>query len=270
MGTSTILKIGCFYVNRESFGFILNHQPWCIRWYGVLYLVSFIVIINLVYRKIIKYNINITKKQLMNLSEVSMISGIIGGRIWFLIDRYLYTGIPITYRSIQVWEGGMAFQGGLFLGFIAGVLWVYFNQKEQEFAHLADIITMHIPLGIMIGRLGNFLNQEFMWSVPIINIPSCLFSSITEGLISFLILSIIFNFYCRKRFFTTTAFFINDSLMRFINDMFREEVVYKIFGLELKLSQYIGILFALMSILFYLLYLRLQKKKKPVTYRSET
>jgi phosphatidylglycerol:prolipoprotein diacylglycerol transferase len=295
-----------FHLTREYFGFSLQTASatlYKIHWYGVGYLLSYIIIKNLIFRRIKRFGINLTKSELNELSEVSMISGILGGRIWFLVDRYLAEGISPFYRAYQVWEGGMAFQGGLLLGFLAGVIWVLFRRKNL--AEISDVVTSCVPVGIMIGRLGNFLNREFMWPVPFIflvfsligistqikwlrrsnlwllilglstvieletiSIPSCLFSSITEGLLAFLILRRFFYQNYTIPFKTTTLFFCLYGFFRFINDFFRREINYSIFQLNLKLSQYIAILIIGTSLVLYILTRNLHKKTKNVTLGS--
>lgn len=290
-----------FNITRSYLKFNFGSFSHKIYWYGVLYLVSFLLIRFLIKKDIKKRKIAITPSEINEISETSMIAGIVGGRIWFLIDRWLSEGIPIWYRPYQVWEGGMAFQGGLLLGFTWGMLWVIFKRKKKEIPNLSDIITAHLPLGIMIGRIGNFLNQEFMWPVtvntvyiplilfilsfimfgdfyflilficasfsfiplgfPTFTIPSCLFSSITEGFLAFSILRRLLSRNYNNKFRTTWLFFVVYGTMRFINDLFRKEVTYNIMNLNLKLSQYISILIITVSTVCYSFYYLLYEGK---------
>ena len=212
-------------------GFILP-----IRWYGLAYIVSYFVIKAQIYYDIQKFKIDINSAELSTLADVSLMGGIIGGRLWYLVFRYFEYGIRFSYKPFHIWEGGMAFQGGLLLGCISGISYLYIIKKRKYIPQMLDIVTSKMPLGIAIGRIGNFMNQEFM--NPIFGIPSCIFSSITEGLIPFIILNYVLDFK-KYKYINSCLFFMLYSLIRFVNDFFREEEVYAF--LNLKFSQYVCI-----------------------------
>ena len=239
-------NIGFIEFTREAINLHIPQFPkLSIRWYGLCYLISYLLISHQLKKESEKAKIGLSEDQFSRLAEISFMSGIIGGRLWYLIFRYMEYGIEIGYRPFHVWEGGMAYQGGLILGVLGGIGYMFFIKKAEAIGKLLDIATSKLPLGIMIGRFGNFANEEFM--NQIFGIPSCLFSSITEGLIPYLILNHTFNF--RKyEYVSSSAFFMLYSLIRFLNDFYREEKVHEFVFMELKLSQYVCIVIFFLSL----------------------
>ena len=85
-------------------------------------------------------------------------AGLIGGRLWdvFFFDWAYYsehlTEIPF------VWQGGMAVQGGMLGGFLAGV--AYCKLHDIDWVALADIVAPAMIIGQAIGRMANLLNGD--------------------------------------------------------------------------------------------------------------
>src|SRR5690606_27196918 len=61
---------------------------------------------------------------------------------------------------LAVWQGGMAFHGGL-LGVIAAMA-AYAWRTQRHFFEVADLVAPCVPVGLAAGRLGNFINGE-LW-----------------------------------------------------------------------------------------------------------
>lgn len=94
----------------------------------------------------------------------ALIPGIIGARIYHVVDLWttLYSFSPISV--IYVWQGGLGIIGGLFGGFF-GLLYYHKTKIIPKYPHitfsyLANITAFGLPLGQIIGRLGNYINQE--------------------------------------------------------------------------------------------------------------
>jgi len=88
---------------------------------------------------------------------VSVIAGLAGGRIGYIIthfDRF----IDRPWAVLFLWEGGLAFFGGLTVGFAVGV-W-YARRLGMPLWPALDAIVPGIPLAQAIGRWGNYFNQE--------------------------------------------------------------------------------------------------------------
>lgn len=86
------------------------------------------------------------------------LAGIVGARLWdvffFDWDYYQHHLLEIPF----VWQGGMAIQGGVFLGVIAG--YIYTKRHNIDTWTFADIVTPAIILGQAIGRSANLLNGD--------------------------------------------------------------------------------------------------------------
>ena len=86
------------------------------------------------------------------------LAGILGSRLWdvFFFDWDYYRH-HLT-ELLNVWQGGMAIQGGIVLGTLAGI-W-YTKRHHIDTWALADIVCPAIVLGQAIGRCANLLNGD--------------------------------------------------------------------------------------------------------------
>ncbi|MBC7156739.1 MAG: prolipoprotein diacylglyceryl transferase [Rhodobacteraceae bacterium] len=88
---------------------------------------------------------------------------ILGGRLGFVAfyqpGHYLAHPLDI----LKVWEGGMAFHGGLAGVLVAG--WWFARRHEVAPLALADALAVATPPGLMLGRIANFINAE-LWGAP--------------------------------------------------------------------------------------------------------
>ena len=85
--------------------------------------------------------------------------GLLGARLWYIVSELdYYLADPI--RMIKVWEGGLAIQGGVLGGILAGYITLKVKKIEIPFRTMVDIIVPNILIAQAIGRWGNFFNQE--------------------------------------------------------------------------------------------------------------
>lgn len=86
------------------------------------------------------------------------ISGIVGARLWdvFFFDWAYYS--HHLNQIFYVWQGGMAIQGGIVFGVLAGI--VYAKRHKIDILEMADIVAPAIILGQAIGRCANLLNGD--------------------------------------------------------------------------------------------------------------
>ena len=104
----------------------------------------------------------ISPETIENYAFAAMLSGLIGGRLYYVLFNLDYY---INYPAdiIAVWKGGMAIHGGI-LGGIIGTCIYGFIKKTNPLL-LADIAAPSLLLGQAIGRIGNFMNGE-IYGVP--------------------------------------------------------------------------------------------------------
>ena len=132
-----------------------------ITYYGLMYAISFVLGIEL--GKRYGKQRGISPETVENYAFIAMISGLIGGRLYYVLfnlDYYLNYPADI----IAVWKGGMAIHGGI-LGGIIGPC-IYGAVKKINPLLLGDIAAAPLLLGQAIGRIGNLMNGE-IYGVPV-------------------------------------------------------------------------------------------------------
>ncbi len=126
-----------------------------IYWYSIILLVAFIIGGILVFIKAKKENI---KKELVEDFLFYLIPiCLVGARIYYvLFNMDYYSKYPGDI--IKVWEGGLAIHGGILFGLL---YLIYFCKKNKiEILKMTDILVISLMIGQIIGRWGNFMNQE--------------------------------------------------------------------------------------------------------------
>ncbi|MFY7698325.1 MAG: prolipoprotein diacylglyceryl transferase [Legionella sp.] len=209
-----------------------NLGPLHIHWYGLMYLLGFWGAWSLGKWRVKHYQLEWTHEQISDLIFFSAIGVIIGGRLGYMILYNSWQWIDKPLTLFKVWEGGMAFHGGL-LGVIIALL-LYSYKIQKSFWTIADFAVPLVPLGLGAGRIGNFINGE-LWGRPT-NLswgmifpqidyqprhPSQLYEFSLEGVILFIVIW----WYAAKPKPTgcVAAFFlIGYSLCRLIAECFRE------------------------------------------------
>ena len=98
------------------------------------------------------------EKFLIDIGLIGGFFGLLGARLWdvFFFDWSYYQNH--LDEILNVWQGGMAVQGGIILGVTAGAL--YAKSKKLDVIHLADILAPAIVLGQALGRCANLLNGD--------------------------------------------------------------------------------------------------------------
>jgi phosphatidylglycerol:prolipoprotein diacylglycerol transferase len=89
-----------------------------------------------------------------------MLGVILGGRIGYMLFYGFELLIQNPLTIFRVWDGGMSFHGGL-LGVIFAMLW-FSRKTHRSFWQVADFVAPMVPMGLALGRLGNFIGGE-LW-----------------------------------------------------------------------------------------------------------
>ncbi len=129
-----------------------------VHWYGLLYLLAFIIALVLLpllqhYRKL-----TLARDDWIAILSWGVVGVIVGGRLGYVLfyDPAYFAANPLTIFA--VWEGGMSFHGG-FLG-VAIMLCILAWRKKLPVLSIADIVVVPAAIGLALGRIGNFINQE--------------------------------------------------------------------------------------------------------------
>lgn len=140
-----------------------------IRWYGLAYLAAFFIVVYWLQWYSKKGFVKLSKDQCWDFGYDALVGTIIGARLYEVLvwNPMYYLENPL--KIIAVWEGGMAFHGGL-IGFALGGL--YFCRKNKvSFLKIADFVVVPIAIGLSLGRIANFINGE-LWG-PVTNVSWC-------------------------------------------------------------------------------------------------
>jgi len=151
-------------VNIESVAFHLG--PVQVHWYGLMYLVGFFSAALLGEYRRRQGRLPVTRDALSDLFFYGMMGVIVGGRVGYMLFyyagglRWIWTEPLALFR---VWDGGMSFHGGL-LGVLAAGWW-WSRRRQLHFFDTVDFVAPLVPIGLGLGRLGNFINGE-LWGKP--------------------------------------------------------------------------------------------------------
>jgi len=142
----------------------LQLGPLAVRWYGLMYLVGFLLIWFVGRHRIAARPGGVwTQKDLDDALFYGILGTIIGGRLGYVLFYKLGEYALAPWRVLYVWEGGMSFHGGL-IGVVLAMAW-YARSHRQDWLAITDFIAPLAPLALGAGRLGNFINGE-LWGRP--------------------------------------------------------------------------------------------------------
>lgn len=137
---------------------ILTLGPIHLQWYGLMYIIGLIASYLIAKYLIKKRHLQIEKKILDDLYLYCVIGLLVGGRIGYIIFYHFSFYLKNPIEIFAIWQGGMSFHGGLLGILVAGILFT--RKKGVPFWCLADIIIITAPVGLGLGRIGNFINGE--------------------------------------------------------------------------------------------------------------
>jgi len=151
---------------------------WGIHWYGIAYLVAFLLVYLWMSRPEGRRRLGLTREQIQDFLFYALIGVLVGGRTFFVIndiiskhDASLYFSNPLNF--VAVWNGGMAFHGGLIGVLIA--IWLFVRKHPGlRYTVVGDEVVMMLPVGIALVRIVNFINDELWGDVCHPDHPWCL------------------------------------------------------------------------------------------------
>ena len=134
--------------------------PLKIHWYGLMYLGGFVAAWWLANRRAARPNSGWNAAQVSDLIFYCAVGVVLGGRLGYVLFYNFDRFVADPLWLFAVWEGGMAFHGGL-LGVITAIWW--FGRKYgKTFFAVGDFVAPLVPIGLGLGRLGNFIGGE-LW-----------------------------------------------------------------------------------------------------------
>jgi len=180
------------------------------------------------------------KKDLENVLPWVVLGGIVGARLYHVIDfwaRY-YSFDPI--KMFYVWEGGLGIWGAIVGGMLA--IFIYCLIKKLNFLKTLDDLIVGVPLAQAIGRVGNRVNGElFGKNGELLFAYEALLNLILFGLLIYLSR---FPRYARNDGRISGVYLCGYGLIRvFLEGLRPEEIIWKIGGIP------VAVVFGVISIL---------------------
>ncbi|WMY97520.1 MAG: prolipoprotein diacylglyceryl transferase [Arsenophonus sp.] len=271
------------YINFPNINPILiSFNFFSIHWYGLMYFFGFIFA--LWYSNKTNYKKQWGKEKINDFLFNTFFSLVIGGRIGYILFYNLNFFIHNPIHIFKIWEGGMSFHGGL-IGVIINT--VLFSKKNNfNFFKISDFLAQLTPFGLILGRIGNFINGE-LWGKITLNQkfgmifpqskyldfiiiqnnpkllpifekygslprhPSQLYEMFFEGFVLFIIL----NFLIPKKVLIGTKsslFLIGYGFFRFLIEFFREPDFQLGLFLGLSMGQILSIPMIISGLFIYI------------------
>ncbi len=147
-----------YFVDINPIAFSLG--PVQVHWYGIMYLVGFAIAWWLGQQRRAAGRLPVTADQFSDLAFYLMLGVILGGRIGYMVFYDTAQLIAHPLSLLRVWEGGMSFHGGLLGVLAAALLWT--RRRRLNFFDVMDFVAPLVPVGLGLGRLGNFIGGE-LW-----------------------------------------------------------------------------------------------------------
>lgn len=189
--------------------YILDVGFFRLHWYGLMYIVAFVIVIVLVLYRIRTEDIPISKERALDYLVWAIIGVLVGGRLGYVL---FYDPLHFLFHPLEIFLpfrfsngfqltgiSGMSYHGGL-IGVIL-VTWWFAKKYQVHLGRLIDLFLPAVPLGYLFGRLGNFINGElygratesflgmrFASDPAILRHPSQLYEAFFEGLVLFVLL----------------------------------------------------------------------------------
>jgi phosphatidylglycerol:prolipoprotein diacylglycerol transferase len=156
-------------ISPEIFAIDIFGFEFALRWYALAYIAGILIGWRLSVMTVKATRLWLNEKPVITPSQIEdlltwMILGVIlGGRFGYVLfyqpSYYLANPAEIMF----VWQGGMAFHGGLLGVIVAGLIFTTRHKIPKLSA--ADVMALGVPPGLLLGRLANFINAE-LWGRP--------------------------------------------------------------------------------------------------------
>lgn len=173
--------------------------PVAVHWYGIMYLVGFAAAWALMRLRARRPDLAWMRGHIDDLLFAGAVGVIVGGRLGYVLFYKPAEWLADPLLVLRVWEGGMAFHGGL-IGVIVAMIW-FARRRGRPAFEVFDFVAPVTPIGLGAGRLGNFINGELWgrvtdvpWAMvfpaagPRPRHPSQLYELALEGIVLFVVL----------------------------------------------------------------------------------
>lgn len=237
-----------------------------IHWYGLLYLCGFLLAWILIPRLQKFRGLSITRDEWGSILSAAVVGVIVGGRLGFVLFYEPVYFLSHPWEILMVWKGGMASHGG-FIGVTVALLWTLRQRRGEEIWRIADTVVVPIAIGLALGRIGNFINQELYgivtelpWGMAVpgeegLRHPTQLYAVGKDLLIAALCFG---HLYRTRRHYlegrTLALFLLLYGVLRFLVEYFREQhgEVWKVGSVMLSQGQILTIPLIVIGLLMWI------------------
>jgi phosphatidylglycerol:prolipoprotein diacylglycerol transferase len=212
--------------------------PFAVRWYALAYIAGLLIGLWAVRRLAQRRPAVATPEQVGDFLTWATLGVIIGGRLGYVLFYQPARFLAHPLEILAVWSGGMSFHGGM-LGMAAAIV-LFCRKNRVPVLGFADRIAAIAPIGLLLGRIANFINGE-LWGRPappwlpwamifpadpqlLPRHPSQLYQALLEGVVLLsVMLALAASERVRARFGALTgAFLCGYAVARFIGEFFRQ------------------------------------------------
>jgi phosphatidylglycerol---prolipoprotein diacylglyceryl transferase len=223
---------------------IFQVGPFAVRWYGLAYVVGFVLAYFLLQRLARTGQFRVKQELVGDLVFWMAVAVFVGGRLgwWIFYHRPVPGRDELWWEPFAVWRGGMSFHGSLTAVVLGMIAWSWV--RRVSFLNLADCAALVTPIGLFFGRIANFINAELRgrpttvpWGVvfpredvppgvweyePFARHPSQLYEAFFEGLVLLAILWLVWRYWRPRDGRTGALFLIGYGLFRFLVEFTRQ------------------------------------------------
>ena len=161
---------------------------------------------------------------------------VLGGRLGYVLFYKPEFYLANPTEIVMVWRGGMSFHGGL-IGVTLAII-LFARKLNVDKWYVADNVSCAVPIGLLLGRLANFINGELYgrtapdvsWAMafpsggPIPRHPSQLYEAFLEGAVLLVLLNLLWrqDAVRQRPGVITGCFCVGYAIARIIVELFRE------------------------------------------------
>jgi len=156
-------------LSPEIFSISIAGVEFALRWYALAYIVGIVIAWKLAVAALKRPALwpnqspPMRPEQVEDLLTWIILGVILGGRLGYVLFYGSGDYLSDPLQILRVWEGGMAFHGGLIGVIVAS--WIYAARNNISKLGMADLVAHTVAPGLLLGRLANFVNAE-LWGRP--------------------------------------------------------------------------------------------------------